>query len=128
LTDELNEIKSQLVIINIKTQNDIDFEKRKTEDEIASLQQIIASTVKDSSTTRNKLENKISKLKEENNNLRLQIMQNSSSDGLPISLSTMTKTLAKKVASQLGDSLSLSSEYDDSSLKNKRHVCKYLYN
>ncbi|XP_011502765.1 PREDICTED: rab GTPase-binding effector protein 1 [Ceratosolen solmsi marchali] len=123
LIDELNDIKSQLVIINIKTQNDIDFEKRKAEDEIASLQQIIASMVQDSSTTRNKLENKISKLKEENNSLRLQIMQNLSIDGPQISLTTMTKTLAKKVASQLGaDSLSLSSENEDSSSKNKRHA------
>ena len=127
LQHELNEVKSQLVIVDLKTQNDIDLEKRKAEDEIASLQQIINSTVQDSSTTRKELESKISKLKEENNNLRLQLMQNSTPEGPQISLSTMTKTLAKKVASQLGaDTLSLGSENDDSSLKNKRHVCKKL--
>lgn len=123
LQHELNEVKSQLVIVDIKTQNDIDLEKRKAEDEIASLQQIITSTVQDSSMTRKEYESKISKLKEENNNLRLQLMQNSSLDGPQISLSTMTKSLAKKVASQLGaDSLSLVSESEDSSSKNKRHV------
>ncbi|OXU17019.1 hypothetical protein TSAR_006357 [Trichomalopsis sarcophagae] len=123
LQHELNEVKSQLVIVDIKTQNDIDLEKRKAEDEIASLQQIITSTVQDSSTTRKEYESRISKLKEENNNLRLQLMQSSSLDGPQISLSTMTKSLAKKVASQLGaDSLSLGSENEDSSSKSKRHA------
>lgn len=121
----MDDVKSQLVIVDLKTQNDIDLEKRKAEDEIASLQQIITSTVQDSSMTRKELEIKISKLKEENNNLRLQIMQNSTPEGPQISLSTMTKTLAKKVVSQLGaDSLSLGSESEDSSSKNKRHVCR----
>ncbi|XP_014209189.1 rab GTPase-binding effector protein 1 [Copidosoma floridanum] len=120
---ELNEVKSQLVIVDIKTKNNIDLEKRKAEDEIASLQQIITSTVQDSSAARKELETKISKLKEENNNLRLQLMQNSPLDGPQISLSTMTKSLAKKVASQLGaDSLSLGSENEETSSKNKRHA------
>jgi len=123
LQHELNEVKSQLVIVDIKTKNDIDLEKRKAEDEIASLQQIITSTVQDSSVARKEMENKISKLKEENNNLRLQLMQNSPLDGPQMSLSTMTKTLAKKVASQLGaDSLSLGSENEENSSKNKRHA------
>ncbi|XP_014228047.1 rab GTPase-binding effector protein 1 [Trichogramma pretiosum] len=119
LQHELDEAKSQLVIVDLKNQNDIDLEKRKAEDEIASLQQIINATVQDSSSTRKELEMKISKLKEENNNLRLQIMQNSSAEGL--SLSTMTKSLAKKVASQL-DSLSLGSDNDDIASRNKRHA------
>ncbi|KAJ8676549.1 hypothetical protein QAD02_012336 [Eretmocerus hayati] len=122
LQNELGEVKSQLLIVDLKTQNDIDLEKRKAEDEIASLQQIINSTVQDSSASQKELEIKISKLKEENNNLRLQIMQNSSPDSPQLSLSTMTK-IAKKVASQLGaDSLSLGSETEDTSVKNRRHA------
>lgn len=124
---ELDDCKSQLVIVNIKTQNEVDLEKRKAEDEIASLQQIITSTVHESTAVRKEWEGKISKLKEENNNLRLQLMQSSITDGPQMSLSTMTKTLAKRVASQLGaDSLSLASESEDSSSKNKRHVSSHV--
>lgn len=128
LQHELNDVKSQLVIVDLRTQNDIDLEKRKAGDEIASLQQIISSTVQDSSATRKELEIKISKLKEENNSLRLQIMQNTTPDSPQMSLSTMTKTLAKKVASHIGaDSLSLSSENEEKiESKNRRHVSYIL--
>ncbi|XP_058788659.1 rab GTPase-binding effector protein 1 [Phymastichus coffea] len=123
LQHELDDCKSQLVIVNIKTQNEVDLEKRKAEDEIASLQQIINSTVQESTAVRKEWESKISKLKEENNNLKLQLMQSTIPDGPQLSLSTMTKTLAKKVASQLGaDSLSLASENDEISSKNRRHA------
>ena len=127
LKNELGDAKSQLMVVDLKTQNDILFEKQKAQEEIASLQQVINETVEESSSSCKELYNEVRKLKsailrleEENSSLRMQIP---SSDG-PISLSTVTKSLARKVASQLGaDSLSLGSDNLEESM---RKVNKYV--
>jgi len=132
LKDELDEAKSQLVVAELKIQNDIMMEKRKVQEEIASLQQVIHETVEESSCSRKQLINEISKLQlalnklqEENVLLKTQLPRDPP-DGPQISLSTVTKTLARKVVSQLGaDSLSLGPDnLEESMRKVKKYVRK----
>lgn len=133
LKNELDEAKSQLVVADLKIQNDILVEKRKAEEEIASLQQVIHETVEESSCSRkqlvsevSKLQLALSKLQEENALLKTQLPRDPPTDGPQISLSTVTKTLARKVASQLGaDSLSLGPDnLEESMRKVKKYVRK----
>ncbi|XP_012529896.1 rab GTPase-binding effector protein 1 isoform X2 [Monomorium pharaonis] len=130
LKNELDEAKSQLVVADLKIQNDIMIEKRKAQEEIASLQQVIHETVEESSCSRkqlisevSKLQVALSKLQEENTLLKTQLPRDPPTDGPQISLSTVTKTLARKVVSQLGaDSLSLGPDNLEESM---RKVKKY---
>ncbi|XP_071582622.1 rab GTPase-binding effector protein 2 isoform X1 [Temnothorax nylanderi] len=130
LKNELDEAKSQLVVADLKIQNDIMIEKRKAQEEIASLQQVIHETVEESSCSRkqlvsevSKLQLALSKLQEENALLKTQLPRDPPTDGPQISLSTVTKTLARKVVSQLGaDSLSLGPDNLEESM---RKVKKY---
>ncbi|XP_024877578.1 rab GTPase-binding effector protein 1 [Temnothorax curvispinosus] len=130
LKNELDEAKSQLVVADLKIQNDIMMEKRKAQEEIASLQQVIHETVEESSCSRkqlvsevSKLQLALSKLQEENALLKTQLPRDPPTDGPQISLSTVTKTLARKVVSQLGaDSLSLGPDNLEESM---RKVKKY---
>jgi len=62
LKNELDEAKSQLVVADLKIQNDIMIEKRKAQEEIASLQQVIHETVEESSCSRKQLVSEVSKL------------------------------------------------------------------
>ncbi|XP_018363944.1 PREDICTED: rab GTPase-binding effector protein 1 isoform X2 [Trachymyrmex cornetzi] len=130
LKNELDEAKSQLVVADLKIQNHILIEKRKAQEEIASLQQVIHETVEESSCSRkqlvsevSKLQLTLSKLQEENALLKTQLPRDPPTDGPQISLSTVTKTLARKVVSQLGaDSLSLGPDNLEESM---RKVKKY---
>jgi len=133
LKNELDEAKSQLVVADLKIQNDIMIEKRKAREEIASLQQVIHETVEESSCSRkqlvsevSKLQLALSKLQEENALLKTQLPRDPPADGPQISLSTVTKTLARKVVSQLGaDSLSLGPDnLEESMRKVKKYVRK----
>ncbi|XP_057325164.1 rab GTPase-binding effector protein 1 [Microplitis mediator] len=125
LKNELDEAKSQLVVANIRLENDIDVETHKAQEEIASLQQVIQDTMEESACTREQLEMEvgkfrayISKLEEENSFLKGQMSRDLPADGPQISLSHVTKTLARKVVSQLGaDSLSLGSDNIEESMK-----------
>ncbi|XP_066596975.1 rab GTPase-binding effector protein 1 isoform X3 [Prorops nasuta] len=125
LQKELDELRSQLVI-----QNEILLEKRKAQEEIASLQQVIHETVEESSFSKiqldaelNKLRMAASKLHEENVALKTQLERDSPVEGPQISLSTVTKTLARKVVSQLGaDSLTMGPDHLEESM---RKVKKY---
>lgn len=56
LRNELDEAKSQLVVADLKIQNDILVEKRKAREEIASLQQVIHETVEESYCSRKRSE------------------------------------------------------------------------
>ncbi|XP_011699995.1 PREDICTED: rab GTPase-binding effector protein 1 isoform X4 [Wasmannia auropunctata] len=130
LKNELDEAKSQLVVADLKIQNDMMIEKRKAQEEIASLQQVIHETVEESSCSRKQLVGEVSKLQfalaklqEENALLKTQLPRDPPADGPQISLSTVTKTLARKVVSQLGaDSLSLGPDNLEESM---RKVKKY---
>ncbi|XP_012220646.1 rab GTPase-binding effector protein 1 isoform X4 [Linepithema humile] len=131
LKNELDEAKSQLLVADLKTQNDIMMEKRKAEEEIASLRQVIHETVEESSCSRkqlvteiSKLQLTLSKLQDENALLKTQLPRDPPTDGPQISLSTVTKTLARKVVSQLGaDSLSLGPDnLEESMRKVKRYA------
>nr|XP_046478571.1 early endosome antigen 1-like [Neodiprion pinetum] len=129
LQTDLDEAKSQLTVADLKVENDILVEKRKAQEEIATLEQLIQETVEESSCSRNqlgdelrKLQSAFRKLEAENALLRSQTTRESA-DGPQISLSTVTKTLARKVVSQLGaDSLSLGPDNIEESL---RKVNKY---
>lgn len=133
---ELDEAKSQLVVANIRLENDIDIETHKAQEEIASLQQVIQDTMEESACTREQLENEViklrtymTKLEEENSFLKSQIPKDTSSDSPQISLSTVTKTLARKVASQLGaDSLSLGPEHLEESMRKVKKYVRMLEN
>ncbi|XP_029169800.1 rab GTPase-binding effector protein 1 isoform X2 [Nylanderia fulva] len=134
LKNELDEAKSQLVVADLKIQNDILMEKRKAEEEIASLQQVIHETVEESSCSRkqlvsevSKLQLALSKLQEENALLKTQLPRDPPTDGPQISLSTVTKTLARKVASQLGaDSLSLGPDNLEESMRKAQEDAEVL--
>ncbi|XP_044012269.1 rab GTPase-binding effector protein 1 isoform X2 [Aphidius gifuensis] len=131
--NELDEAKSQLVVANIRLENDIDLESRKANEEIASLQQVIQDAMEESVCSRNeqdneirKLRNYITQLEEENNQIKLQIAKEIP-DSPPMSLSTVTKTLARKVASQLGaDALSLGPENLDDSMRKAQEDAEVL--
>lgn len=130
LRNELDEAKSQLTVADLKVENDILVEKRKAQEEIATLEQLIQETVEESSSSRNqlgdelrKLQTAFRKLEAENALLRSQVSREPS-DGPQLSLSTVTKTLARKVVSQLGaDSLSLGPDNIEESF---RKVNKYV--
>lgn len=132
LKNELDEAKSQLVVADLKIQNDIMIEKRKAQEEIASLQQVIHETVEESSCSRkqlisevSKLQLALSKLQEENTLLKTQLPRDPPTDGPQISLSTVTKTLARKVAQLGADSLSLGPDnLEESMRKVKKYVRK----
>lgn len=125
LKNELDEAKSQLVVADLKIQNDILIEKRKAQEEIASLQSVIHETVEEYSCSRKQLDTEVSKLKmtlsklqEENALLKSQLPKDPPMDGPQISLSTVTKTIARKVVSQLGaDALSLGPDNLEESMK-----------
>ncbi|XP_017760774.1 PREDICTED: rab GTPase-binding effector protein 1 isoform X1 [Eufriesea mexicana] len=131
LKNELDEAKSQLVVADIKIQNDILIEKRKAQEEIASLQRVIHETMEESSCSRKQLDTEMAKLKmtlsklqEENTLLKSQLPRDPPIDGPQISLSTVTKTIARKVVSQLGaDALSLGPDnLEESMRKVKRYA------
>ncbi|XP_012529897.1 rab GTPase-binding effector protein 1 isoform X3 [Monomorium pharaonis] len=134
LKNELDEAKSQLVVADLKIQNDIMIEKRKAQEEIASLQQVIHETVEESSCSRkqlisevSKLQVALSKLQEENTLLKTQLPRDPPTDGPQISLSTVTKTLARKVVSQLGaDSLSLGPDNLEESMRKAQEDAEVL--
>ncbi|KOC62460.1 Rab GTPase-binding effector protein 1 [Habropoda laboriosa] len=125
LKNELDEAKSQLVVADLKIQNDILTEKRKAQEEIASLQRVIHETVEESSCSRKQLDAEVAKLKmilsklqEENALLKSQLPRDPPMDGPQISLSTVTKTIARKVVSQLGaDALSLAPDNLEESMR-----------
>ncbi|XP_012282540.1 rab GTPase-binding effector protein 1 isoform X2 [Orussus abietinus] len=134
LQNELDEAKSQLLVADLKIQNDILMEKRKAQEEIASLQQVIHETVEESSCSRKQLDAELVKLRAtvvrlegENSMLKSQLSREPPVDGPPISLSTVTKTLARKVASQLGaDSLSLGSDNLEDSMRKAQEDAEVL--
>ncbi|XP_066596974.1 rab GTPase-binding effector protein 1 isoform X2 [Prorops nasuta] len=129
LQKELDELRSQLVI-----QNEILLEKRKAQEEIASLQQVIHETVEESSFSKiqldaelNKLRMAASKLHEENVALKTQLERDSPVEGPQISLSTVTKTLARKVVSQLGaDSLTMGPDHLEESMRKAQEDAEVL--
>jgi len=130
LTLELDEAKSQLVVAGFRMESDLQDEKRKCQEEIASLQQIVQETVEESSSSRSKYESEVKRLRRayerlelENHELRslLQQQQTTADKGeretpilaTGVMLSAVTKTLARKVVSQLGADASSSSSQDN---------------
>ncbi|OAD54885.1 Rab GTPase-binding effector protein 1 [Eufriesea mexicana] len=134
LKNELDEAKSQLVVADIKIQNDILIEKRKAQEEIASLQRVIHETMEESSCSRKQLDTEMAKLKmtlsklqEENTLLKSQLPRDPPIDGPQISLSTVTKTIARKVVSQLGaDALSLGPDNLEESMRKAQEDAEVL--
>ncbi|PNF33967.1 hypothetical protein B7P43_G04659 [Cryptotermes secundus] len=130
LSSELDEAKSQLVVAGFRMESDLQDEKRKCHEEIASLQQIVQETVEESSSSRSKYESEVKQLRKayerlesENHELRSLLQQQQQQQGTAdkgeketpilapgIMLSAVTKTLARKVVSQLGADASSSSQ------------------
>ncbi|XP_017878963.1 rab GTPase-binding effector protein 1 isoform X2 [Ceratina calcarata] len=134
LKNELDEAKSQIVVADLKIQNDMLIEKRKAQEEIASLQRVIHETVEESSCSRKQLDAEVAKLKmtlsklqEENVLLKSQLPRDPPLDGPQISLSTVTKTIARKVVSQLGaDALSLGPDNLEESMRKAQEDAEVL--
>ncbi|XP_046740456.1 rab GTPase-binding effector protein 1 isoform X2 [Diprion similis] len=133
LQNELDEAKSQLTVADLKVENDILVEKRKAQEEIATLEQLIQETVEESSCSRNQLGDELRKLQsafrklEAENALLRSHTNREPADGPQISLSTVTKTLARKVVSQLGaDSLSLGPDNIEESLRKAQEDAEVL--
>ncbi|XP_076243843.1 rab GTPase-binding effector protein rabaptin-5 isoform X2 [Calliopsis andreniformis] len=129
LKNELDKAKSQKGVADLTIQNDILTENRKAREEIASLQRIIHETVEESSSSRKQLDTELSKLKmtlsklrEENASLKAQLPKDPE-----ISLSTVTKTIARKVVSQLGaDALSLGPDNLEESMRKAQEDAEVL--
>ncbi|CAG9773528.1 unnamed protein product [Ceutorhynchus assimilis] len=110
LRNELDDVKSQLVVDSMR-ESDFEDEKRKAEEEIASLQRLIHETVEESSSSRSlydqdlhKLQSYIQYLQRENEHLKLQNSQfqeqaTSQEHSLAPSvvINALTKGLAKKL-------------------------------
>lgn len=134
LKNKLDETRSQLVVADLKMQNDILIEKRLAQAEIASLQRVIHETVEESSCSRKHLDTEVarlrmtlSKLQEENTFLKSQLPKEPQVDGPQISLSTVTKSIARKVVSQLGaDALSLGPDNLEESMRKAQEDAEVL--
>ncbi|XP_034949636.1 rab GTPase-binding effector protein 1 isoform X2 [Chelonus insularis] len=134
LKSELDEGKMQLAITSLELENYITMNTHQVQEEIVSLQQVIQDTMQESQCTREQLEMElrklrthISKLNEENAFLKTQLTKEGSSDGPQISLSTVTKTLARKVVSQLGaDTLSLGPEHLEENMRKAQEDAEVL--
>lgn len=132
LGTKVDEAKSQLLVVGLKTEEDLLMEKRKAQEEIASLQHMLDEALKENKCCRIELENEtrklqevIAKLQEENTTLRIQMPRETVSESPQISLSTVTKSL-RKVVSQLGaDSLSLGPA--DNLEENMRKVLRHMH-
>ncbi|XP_033342839.1 rab GTPase-binding effector protein rabaptin-5 isoform X2 [Megalopta genalis] len=113
LKNELYEMQNLLVRTNLK---------------------MIRDTVEESSSSRIQLDAEVSKLKvtltklqEENKWLKSQLPREPPVDGPQISLSTVTKTIARKVVSQLGaDALSLGSDNLEESMRKAQEDAEVL--
>ncbi|XP_076648043.1 rab GTPase-binding effector protein rabaptin-5 isoform X2 [Halictus rubicundus] len=134
LKNELYEVKSELDRTNLNILNDVLFEKRKAEEEIASLQKVIHETVEESSSSQKQLDTEVSKLKinlsklqEENKWLKSQLPKEPSVDGPQLSLTSVTKALTRKVVSQLGaDALSLGPDNLEESMRKAQEDAEVL--
>lgn len=111
LKQELDEAKSQLVVAGLTLESNITVEKRKAEEEIASLQQLVHETVEESSTCKTiydmeikKLYGIIQQLETENQELKTEKQQSpqhstqeQTSLAPSVVLSNVKKTLARKL-------------------------------
>ncbi|XP_078046744.1 rab GTPase-binding effector protein rabaptin-5 isoform X2 [Augochlora pura] len=112
LKNELYELNNILVRTNLKILRD-------TVDESSSSRKMDAEV--------SKLKGTLSKLQEENKWLKSQIPREQPVDGPQISLSTVTKTIARKVVSQLGaDALSLGPDNLEESMRKAQEDAEVL--
>ncbi|XP_019758451.2 rab GTPase-binding effector protein 1 isoform X2 [Dendroctonus ponderosae] len=110
LKNELDDVKSQLVVDSMR-ESDFEDEKRKAEEEIASLQRLIHETVEESSSNRSlydhdlqKLQAYIQYLQKENEQLKHQnnqYQQQSTSQEHSLAPSVMINALTKGIAKKL---------------------------
>ncbi|KAJ9598189.1 hypothetical protein L9F63_011127, partial [Diploptera punctata] len=132
LSSELDEAKSQLVVAGFRLESDLQDEKRKCQEEIASLQQIVQETVEESSTSRSKYECEMKRLRRANERLESELhelrtvvqqhqqqgtAEKGERDNAPmlapgVMLSAVTKTLARKVVNNLEDSMRKVMKYE----------------
>ncbi|KAJ3645672.1 hypothetical protein Zmor_023313 [Zophobas morio] len=114
LKRELDDLKSQLVIAGMTLENSFEQEKRKANEEIASLQQLVHETVEESSSTRSlydrelknlqqyiqQLQNEILVLKQQKQQSPHHAAQESSSLAPSVVLNALTKGIAKKLGAE----------------------------
>ncbi|CAH0564540.1 unnamed protein product [Brassicogethes aeneus] len=114
LKREVDDIKSQLTIDSITLESNFEVEKRKANEEIASLQRVVHDTVEESSSTRilydnelRRLEYYIKQLQDENADLKTQKQQSPhhqpqehSSLAPSVVLNALTKGIAKKLGAE----------------------------
>lgn len=122
LTAELDDFKSQVVAAGLNLECNIEDEKRKANEEIASLTQLVQETIEESSSSQTlhtmeleRLHSVIQHLQTENNDLRLksESPHHTNEQGIgPSVLNVLTKNIAKKLGAD-----SFSSQDSDDSIK-----------
>lgn len=141
LNIELGEAKSQLLVAGLRMECEQEVE-RKCQEEIATLQQLVQETFEESHTSRSKYECEVKHLRQvnerleaENQDLRNQLLQGAADKGerdSPIlapgvMLSAVTKTFARKVASQLGaDASNISQDNLEDSMRKAQEDAEVL--
>ncbi|CAD7090186.1 unnamed protein product [Hermetia illucens] len=98
---QLDDVKSQLVVVEYRTESDRQQQERKAQEEIASLQQLVQDTIEESSICKAELEHlreEMIRVKQENRDLRELIAhQQQDTPSLAPVLSHVKKTLARKL-------------------------------
>lgn len=98
---ELDETKSQVAILECTKENEIEEERRKCRDEVASLQQIIDETMVEATRTKKEYDREVGRMRRMMDKLESELQdtkgQTSSSESKEGVLSVVTKTLAKRV-------------------------------
>ncbi|KAJ6636242.1 Early endosome antigen 1 [Pseudolycoriella hygida] len=107
LKEDINEIKSQVLVAEYKRETDIQRQDRRAQEEIASLQQLVQETIEESSNAKSeidRLRDEVEKMKMENSELRdvVHSQQQDTPSLLPV-ISNVKKTIARKLGGDSGN-------------------------
>ncbi|GJQ81874.1 hypothetical protein Trydic_g9899 [Trypoxylus dichotomus] len=126
LQSELDEVKSQLCVANIQLEANVEDAKRRADEEIASLQQLVHETVEESSCSRSvyntevsKLHDLIEQLEKENLELRTELQQSphhNAQEQSSLVPSVMINAVTKKLAKKLGADAFMSQDSSDDNI------------
>ncbi|XP_054740604.1 early endosome antigen 1 [Anastrepha obliqua] len=133
LQRELDELKSQFVVADLKSENELHLKEMKAQEEISSLQQLVQDTIEESTILKAELERlkeESNRLWQENRELRDNVQQQQTEPtGLAPQqmLSQVKKTLRKFGGESAGNVLSNSFTQQDSFDDNKLRTSKRDY-
>ncbi|KAG4078158.1 hypothetical protein HA402_002210 [Bradysia odoriphaga] len=107
LKEDLNEIKSQVLVAEYKRESDIQRQDRRAQEEIASLQQLVQETIEEASSAKSeidRLRDEIEKIKFENSELRDAVHSQQDTPSLLPVINNVKKTIARKLGADSGGS------------------------